>query len=172
MVEVKIHGLREIRAAMLALPRRIDRKILNEGLLDGAKLVRDEARARAPVLRAPHSRRKPGVLRRAVQAIRVRPDRFTATVLVRVRPLSRGAIRRFKQKAMKRGLTNVTGADNPNDPFYWRFVEFGTSKMPAKPFLRPAFESRKTLAVKMAVQTFRRRVAEEIGKLGAAARVR
>lgn len=26
-------------------------------------------------------------------------------------------------------------------PFYWRFVEFGTVKMAAQPFLRPAFEN-------------------------------
>ncbi|NCQ29162.1 MAG: hypothetical protein GW802_17310, partial [Armatimonadetes bacterium] len=30
----------------------------------------------------------------------------------------------------------------------WRFIEFGTSKMPAKPFLRPAFEGQKENAVK------------------------
>lgn len=27
--------------------------------------------------------------------------------------------------------------------FYWRFVEFGTAKMAARPFLRPAFEANK-----------------------------
>ncbi len=36
---------------------------------------------------------------------------------------------------------------NRRDPnvgaWYWRFVEFGTSKKPARPFLTPAFEQRK-----------------------------
>lgn len=32
------------------------------------------------------------------------------------------------------------GAKNQDDPFYWHFHEFGTSKMSARPFMRPAFE--------------------------------
>lgn len=32
------------------------------------------------------------------------------------------------------------GAKNQDDPFYWRFHEFGTSKQAARPFIRPAFE--------------------------------
>jgi HK97 gp10 family phage protein len=31
--------------------------------------------------------------------------------------------------------------------FYWRYVEFGTSKMKAQPFLRPALEAAKTRAI-------------------------
>lgn len=34
------------------------------------------------------------------------------------------------------------------DPYYWRFVEFGTIKMSAKPFLRPAFDARTTQAIR------------------------
>jgi HK97 gp10 family phage protein len=30
--------------------------------------------------------------------------------------------------------------------FYWRFIEFGTSRMAAKPFMRPAFDSSKQTA--------------------------
>lgn len=162
MVEVKFHGLKDIERALQELPRRVDRRILNEGLLDGARLVRDEARAKAPVLREEHSRRRPGVLRRAIQAIRVRPQGYAATVLVRVRPLSKGAIARFKKKAIARGMKNVNGADNPNDPFYWRFVEFGTSKMSARPFLRPAFEAKKVAAVRAAIALFRERVQSKL----------
>jgi len=29
------------------------------------------------------------------------------------------------------------------DAYYWRFVEFGTAKMAARPFMRPAFEAKK-----------------------------
>ena len=42
---------------------------------------------------------------------------------------------------------------NPDDPYYWRFVEFGTSKMPAKPFLRPAFTAKKEQASREIIMT-------------------
>lgn len=44
----------------------------------------------------------------------------------------------------KAGQTYLTAGDKGNpggDTFYWRFLEFGTEKMPAKPFMRPAFEN-------------------------------
>lgn len=42
-----------------------------------------------------------------------------------------GGVRTFVKASQR-------GAKSPNDPFYWRFLEFGTSKMRARPFLRPA----------------------------------
>ena len=37
----------------------------------------------------------------------------------------------------------VRGGAKKNDetPYYWRFQEFGTKRLPAKPFLAPALES-------------------------------
>jgi HK97 gp10 family phage protein len=37
------------------------------------------------------------------------------------------------------------------DEFYGAFLEFGTSKMPARPFVRPAFDSEKDNAAKIIV---------------------
>ncbi len=44
--------------------------------------------------------------------------------------------------------TNITIDDKA---YYWRFIEEGTSKMPAKPFVRPAFESTKDAAAEKMV---------------------
>lgn len=38
------------------------------------------------------------------------------------------------------GVSGLVGFDNPR-VFYWRFLEFGTVKMPARPFIRPAAEA-------------------------------
>lgn len=38
-----------------------------------------------------------------------------------------------------RGGGRQGGAGSGGDTFYWRFLEFGTAKMPAHPILRPAF---------------------------------
>lgn len=165
MVKIEIQGLRDIERAMLALPGKMDKKLLDQGLIQGAMLVRDEARNKVPLLRVPDARRLRGTVQRAIRAGRVRPEQYTATVWVRVRPLTGAQRTRFKKKRGKGG-----GADNPRDPFYWAFLEFGTSKHPARPFMRPAFESRKFAAVTKAIDTLRPLVAAEIDKLGAANR--
>mgnify|MGYP000561918945 CR=1 FL=1 len=59
------------------------------------------------------------------------------------------------------------GARNPNDPFYWSFLEFGTSKMAARPFMRPAFDTKKFVALKTIEGRMRREVAAETAKLAA-----
>lgn len=75
--------------------------------------------------------------------------------MITVKKLSTKRIEAFKTKHGK------SGAKNPNDPFYWRFVEFGTSKMPAKPFLRPAFEQSKHQAAKAIIHTLRTEILNE-----------
>lgn len=162
---VQIHGLRQLQDAMRQLPAKVDRQLLNEGLLVGARQVSEDAKRRVPLLRVPDPRRVRGALQKAIQAIRVRPRGYTATVLVRVRQLTKAQIRSFKKRQSRRGA-RVTGQSNPADPFYWVFVEFGTSKMAARPFLRPAFEARKVEAVNAAVAKFRERIQAEIEKLG------
>jgi len=164
---VKIHGAREISAAMRALPPRIERRLLNRSLLAGAKPIVQDARRRAPVLAEPDPRRRAGTVRRAIRAGAVRPQGVTATVYVRVRGLTQSQIRRYKQRAAQ---GKVNASNNPNDPFYWRFIEFGTSTQPARPFLRPAFESRKGEFVQAMINDLRPRMQAEIARLGAANR--
>ncbi|MDE3838658.1 hypothetical protein C0966_04545 [Bacillus methanolicus] len=43
---------------------------------------------------------------------------------------------------VKNGSIDI-GVDQQGDAFYGHFLEFGTSKMSAKPFMGPAFESNK-----------------------------
>ena len=42
--------------------------------------------------------------------------------------------------AQLRGIESRYGITIPAAAYYWRFLEFGTSKMRAKPFLRPTFD--------------------------------
>lgn len=41
-----------------------------------------------------------------------------------------------------------------DDPFYWRFLEFGTKNITAKPFIAPALERKRAEAVKAMEATF------------------
>jgi HK97 gp10 family phage protein len=53
--------------------------------------------------------------------------------------------------------------------WYWLFIEFGTEKMPARPFLRPAFEARKEEALRVfqtALGKAIKRAARKAARLG------
>lgn len=163
--EIEIKGLRELRAAMLELPKKLDRRILTAALMSGAVLIRDEARIRAPILKDPDPRRRAGTVQKAIRAQSGRPNPgMTATVIVRVKPLTGKQIARFKTKQRKKGK-RIAGSDNPNDPYYWRFLEFGTSKHPARAFLRPAFETKKEAAAQAIKPALAERIEVEAAKL-------
>lgn len=157
--ELKVEGLAELANTLSELGKRIEGRVLQTSLRRGAALMVTEAKARAPILKNPDSRRRPGALRANVRARPVRDPEHSATVIVGVRKLSVKQVAAFKKK------TGRKGSDNPSDPFYWRFLEFGTARMPARPFLRPAFEVKKIEAVDVIRSAIAERIELEVGKL-------
>lgn len=142
VVNFQVQGIKEMNARIAALQREFGSKSVPAGawvmraLHDGARVVRDEAKRRAPVLREPDPRRIAGELRANI--VEHASKDYWNTVLVRVR--NRGYI------FAKDDGTGRKKAKSPSlrgNPSYWWLVEFGTSKAPAQPFLRPAFESKK-----------------------------
>lgn len=117
MISAKISGIPDLRAALAGIVPKLRRRALRNALAAGARLVQRSARAATPVLN-PSSLavrkgyRTPGLVRKAinVRTSKVARRRGDVGVFVNVRPAKRGA----------------RGAKNPNDPFYWRFIEFGT----------------------------------------------
>jgi len=144
VVNFEVKGLKEMDARVQALQKEFGSasvpagKWLMRALHDGARVIRDEARRRAPVLREPDPRRQPGALRDGI--IEHASREHHNTVYVRVR--TRGYI--FGENRTRGSRINSSLAGNPN---YWWLVEFGTSHAPAQPFLRPAFESKKAAAL-------------------------
>ena len=124
VVEAKVSGIPELKAALKAIPAKLRRRALRNALAAGARIVRDEARSKAPVLspaaKVPY--RKPGTLRKAisVRTSKIARRAGDVGVFVNVKPAKAGQ----------------RGAKNPNDPHYWKFLEFGTVKMRARPFLQ------------------------------------
>jgi HK97 gp10 family phage protein len=121
---VEVKGLAELKRKFEEIPRALRRRVLRNALAAGARLVRDEAKRNAPVMssamKAPY--RKPGTVRAAIKVRTSKLDTRAGNVgvFVNVKPAKSGQ----------------RGAKNPNDPFYWRWLEFGTKKMGAKPFLQ------------------------------------
>lgn len=141
---ITVRGLRELQAAMRALPKRLDRRILNAALMAGARPMVKAAKAKVPVDTA--------ALKSGIRATPVRPKQHTATVHVGI-----GRARQSKAERAK-GAKKYT-------PWYGFLVEFGTSKMSARPFLRPAFETTKQAAVEIIKAAIGRRIEIEAAKL-------
>jgi HK97 gp10 family phage protein len=134
---MEVKGLRELEIALRELPAEVERTVLRQALAAGARVVRDEARARVPV-RAEASLkgykiRRSGFLGQWARATKGRlPGFLRASIVSRVVRAGGGLV-------AKVGWTG--------DAFYGMFLEFGTSRIAARPFLRPAFEAVKARAV-------------------------
>lgn len=123
VTHVKISGLRELGQRMQALSADIAGKIARQATAAGAGVVRKQARQNAP--------RDTGNLQAAIVMKRVRDIALTEEYVV--------AVRKGKTKDVKAAKAGEGRLGK--DAFYARFVEFGTVKLPARPFLRPALEN-------------------------------
>lgn len=129
---LKVLGVRRIDKALADLEPKIQKKILRDGLKAGAKIVADEAKLKVPV--------DSGDLKKS---IKVRAGKRAG----------RGKIRR----------TVVTGKGFfKGQEFYGGFVEFGTRKMRARPFMRPAYEAKKKQAKNASIDEINRLVQQAV----------
>lgn len=149
---VRIDGLKELQDALKKLPEKIARNGLRTAVYAGAKTIRDEAKVRAPVYTGPVSEGHPppGTLARSIimKQIPEESGMYRQTFYVTVR---QG--KKYRKQGKKGNLSQ--------DAFYWRFVELGTAKMSAHPFIRPAFESKKMEAVEAIKTRLAERIEEE-----------
>lgn len=152
---VEVKGLKELNDALAQLPERIGKNVLRGAVSSAAAEVRKEAKAKAPIYTGPVSQGHPppGALRRAVYQKQI-PERsgpLQQTFFVGVRHGKK------YQSVGKKGA-NL-------DAYYFPFVEFGTSRMAARPFMRPAFEGKKNAAVQALQAYMAQRIPLEADKL-------
>ena len=156
---IKVHGLQELSQTLMKLPAELEKRVIMGALRAAGQTIRKDAMARAPILEKPDPRRRAGTLRKNISVRRVKGK---TAVYVGVFGASRKKIAAFKAAG------GGKGANNPDDPYYWKWVEFGTKKMAARPFLRPAFEAQKYEALRMFEVYMRKRLAKEARKVALA----
>jgi len=124
---LKIEGLQELEKKLLSMGPKLARNGLRASVGAGARVIRDEAKARVPV--------DSGVMRRSIyiKQIRELSGNSQQTFFVGVR-----SGKKYRRKGQ--------------DAYYWRWVEFGYTAqngryIPAQSFMRQAFEGRKVAAV-------------------------
>lgn len=128
-VTVKLTGFKELADQLRELGREISEKALKSAVRAAAVEVKKEAQR----ILAPSN--KTGTLSRSIY-VAIDKERSTPSKKVYVVGWRKGL--RYRE----------TGKKKVNrDGYYGLFVEFGTAKMAARPFIRPAFEKKKTDAV-------------------------
>lgn len=117
----KVDGLADLVRTLEDMPKAIRQKALDKGTKEGAKVIQAAA-----IANAPHDT---GKLRENIVVRKRKGTLFDAEHSVVIR---------------KQGK-----ASNARNAFYAFFLEYGTSKQPAKPFMRTAFEQNKEIAVSL-----------------------
>lgn len=122
-LQIKLEGVDELKRALAGAAVHIRTRAVRSALREAGRVIQAAARAAAPVLKAPRKNRKPGTIK---QNIVVRASKFARQsgdegVYINVRGLrGRARVKKFGK----------AGAENPNDPYYWHFVEFGHRFVP------------------------------------------
>lgn len=122
MVEV-LQGLQELEKKLQKLGELEARKALNRGITKGGAEIRKAARANAKQLDN-----------------KLTPEQIFKNVTSKKWRVKKGR----KYLGVSVGV-NKNGKGG--DTYYWRFLEFGTSKMEARPFLEPALKESQNAAI-------------------------
>jgi HK97 gp10 family phage protein len=129
-VQFKLDGDKKLAENLKKINRTAQGRALREAAKQGAEVIVQEAKRRAPV--------DTGTLRDSIRS-----------------------------KFVKRRSDSVTVEIGPGPKgYYGYFLEFGTSKMAARPFLRPAMDECNQRAAEETQHTMVEAVLEEVAKAG------
>jgi HK97 gp10 family phage protein len=136
-----VQGLAELEKGLVELGRDVGLKGLSKATAAGARLIRDRARALAP--------KDTGNLKKNIVVTKYR------RVKDKSRETRHAVVIRSKGKA-----------GDKNNAFYGAFVERGTSKQPAQPFMRPAWEAKRKDAANTVMESMEKTIGTEKAKRG------
>ena len=141
MSMMEVLGLKELELRLSELPDKLKNRVLAQSLQSGARLIEAQAEENAPVSIAPH------ILKSYASAMFKTFKSKRMGVWLLPGNLKRNIkVKRDLSGTRGHAITYEVFCKN-KDAWYWKFVEFGTRKMAAKPFMRPAFETQKGAAV-------------------------
>lgn len=135
----EVEGMAALERRMRGLEPKLAKSALRAAVNAGAQVIKKEAKSLAPIDTGKLSKR----------AIYVQRSRRGSS---RSREEYKVAVRLGKKDQEK-----------SRDAFYWWYIEFGTKFLAARPFMRPAFEKMKFVAV----EKIKAKLLEKLDKLTA-----
>lgn len=142
-----LKGVDELIKKLQRTQKEMVEKEAPKALAKAARVIRDEAKRRAALVDDPKS-----------------PENIAKNIVVR-----KARKKDTKHDEIKYKI-GVAGGAKPDadgkmpaggDTWYWRFIEFGTVKMAANPFLRPAMTAKQQEAAAVFISSFK----EELDKI-------
>jgi HK97 gp10 family phage protein len=127
-VFVEVKGLQELGERLRLMKSEVSLKIGRQAVNAGAQVIKKQAIANAPIWPKPHK----------LEGVMVPSGNLKKNIVVK----------KIKSPLVAEYIVTVRG--KKKDAYaarYGRLVEFGTVKMAAEPYLRPAFDSKKSEAV-------------------------
>lgn len=140
-------GLNDLAKDLELLSRAENKKVLRDATRAGAEVIAQEITDRAP--------EQTGKLKRNIVVLTQRSknrNEIASGVHIRGRNMQTN------------NSDNKMKANDPRNAFYWRFVEIGTSNMPAHPFVRPAFDTRQEEAANAAIKRMNQAIDEVLAR--------
>lgn len=155
-IEFDLKGFDAVIERMKRLPVEVRGKAGRSALGSAARVVTNAAKANAARLDDPLTSER--IASNITQRVSSSYQRKTGDLKIRVGVL--GGARDYS--AYGEISTGRSASENPGgDTFYWRFLEFGTEKMSARPFMRPALES----SADQVVSTFADKLGKQLDKV-------
>lgn len=156
-VSIDVTGVDEILEKINGLSARMQRNVVTAGMRAGARVIANDAKARASALDDPKTPQN------IAKNITVRASRKEARRINGV-AMQIGVMGGAKQSAVSAFKSGSKGGPG-GDTWYWRLLEFGTVKMPARPFMTPAMNGKAQEAFKAAADRMQMRLDQELKKL-------
>jgi len=173
LFKTTIGGLDELRRQLQAVPVTLRKKVLLSALRKAARVPLQVARQNVPIMSAEMAAKAPyrtaGLLKKQLMVRTSKASRQAGNVgvFINVKPAAGAKYKSSKSQDLLGAYTKRTkvresqrGAKSKLDPYYWKFVEFGTKKMAARPFIQPAAD-----ALPRALTVFSDELANQVRKL-------
>lgn len=146
-------SFKEVKKALEKLPAHLQQKVVVGATRAAAKTIQKEAIQNVPV--------DTGLLKKSIGIAKAKKkDTKDGHVKFYVVPKSKIMFSKKVETSDGTGKLKVK-----THAYYAHMIEFGTSKMAAQPYLRPAFENSAESSVKAFQEYALKRVDKEIGKL-------
>lgn len=145
-LKADLSGLGDVIASLRAIPAELRKNggPINVGLRKASKIVRDEARRTVP--------KKTGLTEKSIISVRDPNPRRTPGASERyVIGVKGGGKAKYANNAKNRRAGRAgKERERQGNAYYFRFVELGTEKQKAQPFLRPAIKTKADEAISVA----------------------
>jgi len=164
-----VKGLDQVLKNMRELTDKTRRSAVRRAVRKGAGVIRQKARANAQ--RVDDALTEESIAKNISVQFSAKQSRRSGNTVFRVGVL--GGAKQYantKHNVRKQlvGKSYKTAGDRKSpggDTWYWRFLEFGTEKMRARPFLRPAASQSSSEVFDVVANELERQVAIEADKL-------